>query len=170
MIDTAVVEDFFAQRRIAVVGVSDEKNSFARAVFCELRRRGYETFSVHPTVDTVDGEPCYPDLASVPRDVEIDGVIVMVNRATSAAVVQQCIDRRIRRVWLFKGLGGSGSVSDEAVALCRDNGIAVIEGACPFMFLAPVGTFHRVHRAFRRLNGSVGKIDRPIGRPITTDA
>ena len=37
------------------------------------------------------------------------------------------------RVWLFKGLGGPGALSDEAVQLCHDNKIDVVAGACPLM-------------------------------------
>jgi hypothetical protein len=31
--------------------------------------------------------------------------------------------------------------------------VAVVEGACPLMFLEPVGWFHRAHRGIRRIKG-----------------
>lgn len=46
-------------------------------------------------------------------------------------------------------------MSPEAVALCREHGIEVVDGACPLMFSEPVGWFHRVHRVGRRLTGHV---------------
>ena len=49
-------------------------------------------------------------------------------------------------MWLHKGIG-HGSVSAEAVGLCRLQGVRLIEGACPFMFLDPVRGVHRFHRA-----------------------
>ena len=58
-------------------------------------------------------------------------------------------------MWLFKGIGGPGALSDEVVRLCEDNGIDVVAGACPLMFLEPVGWFHRLHRSARRHNGSL---------------
>ena len=61
----------------------------------------------------------------------------------------------VESVWLFKGIGGSGAVTDEAMALCAENGLTVVAGACPLMFLEPVGWFHRLHRGVRRLNGSL---------------
>ena len=75
----------------------------------------------------------------------------------ATAVVQQCIECGVPRVWLFQGIGGAGAVSDDAVALCRTHGVEVVAGACPLMFLEPVGAAHRFHRFMRRLNGGVGE-------------
>jgi uncharacterized protein len=155
VIDTSTVEEFLAHRRLAVVGVSDQRGSFARTVYQQLRDHGYEVAAVHPSAVTVADDPCYPDLASVPG--ELDGVIVMVNPGVAADVVRDAAALGIPRVWLFKGLGGPGAVSDEAVELCQQHGIAVVPGACPMMFLEPVGWFHRLHRGMRRRNGSLAR-------------
>jgi predicted CoA-binding protein len=80
----------------------------------------------------------------------------MVSSDHAAEVVQACIDRGIPRVWLHKGLGPS-SVSDEAVGLCKEHGIEVVDGACPMMFAEPVGWFHRMHRGERKLTGRLPK-------------
>jgi predicted CoA-binding protein len=82
-------------------------------------------------------------------------VIVMVGQDRAAGVVRQAVTRGVGHVWLFKGLGGDGAVSDEALALCEQHGIEVVAGACPLMFLEPVGWFHRIHRSARRHNGSL---------------
>jgi predicted CoA-binding protein len=163
MIDPAACREFLSHRRLAVVGASDDAKNFGGSIFKELVKRGYEAVPVNPNVETVEGRAAYPDLASVPG--ELDGVIVMVSRDRSAVVVRAAIDRGVRRVWLFQGLGGAGSVSDEAVALCRASGVSVIPGACPFMFLEPVGWFHRVHRAARRMKHAVGP---DAGEPVPT--
>ena len=155
MIDPAQVQDFLAGARIAVVGASDDPKSFARTICHELRKHGYDPVAVNPNASIVDGNPCYPDLASVPG--ELDGVVVMVHRDRAAGVIEACVARGVRRVWLFKGIGGGGAVSDRAVELCRAHGISVIAGACPLMFLEPVAGVHRLHRAVRRLNRSLAR-------------
>lgn len=153
-IDPAGATAFLNHRRLAVVGASDAADNFGKTVYRELRGRGYDVVAVNPHVTTVMGDRCYPDLASVPG--EIDGVIVMVPKARAVEVVAQCVDQGVPRVWLFKGFGGAGAVSDTAVRLCERNGIEVVAGACPFMFLEPVKGGHRFHRALRRLNRSLG--------------
>lgn len=156
MIDTATATAFLAQRRIAVVGASDDKASFGGTIYRALRDHGYDVVAVNPNAEAVADDPCYPDLAAVPTPV--DGAIVMVSQANAPGVVQDCVEQRVPRVWLFKGLGGPGALSDQAVKLCEDNGIDVVAGACPLMFLEPVGVPHRVHRALRRLNGSLARV------------
>lgn len=143
-----VVDDFLAGHRIAVVGASDDQKNFARTIYVELKSHGYEPVAVHSTEVTVDGDPAFGDLASVPGD--LDGVIVMVSAERAAGVVADCIELGIHKVWLFRGLGGDGAVSQEAVRSCTEADIAVVPGACPLMFLEPVGWFHRLHRSARQ--------------------
>lgn len=155
MIDERDVEDFLSFHRYAVVGASEDKDNFGGTICREMTSRGYDVVAVHPRAKSVDGIAAYADLASVPGD--LDGVIVMVPADRSADVVRACLQRGVERVWLFQGASGGGSVSPEAVELCQQHGIQVIAGACPMMFLKPVGWFHRVHRAARRQNGSLVK-------------
>lgn len=143
MVSRAVVDDFLAQRRLAFVGVSHDPKEFSASVYRELKEHGYELSPVNPNAAEVDGDACVGSVAELTG--ELDGAIVMVPAAASAEVVQQCIDRGIPRVWLHKGAGPS-SVSEDAVALCRDHGIEVVDGACPMMFLDDAAWFHRVHR------------------------
>ena len=153
-IDRRQVDDFLAQRRFAVVGVSDTTGNFGLSVYRELCDKGYDVVPVNPRLPEVEGETCYPDLASVPG--ELDGVIVMVRGERAADVVRECAAVDVPRVWLFRGIG-AGAVSDEAVELCHEHSIDVVAGACPFMFLEPVRSVHRLHRGVSRLTGRLAK-------------
>jgi predicted CoA-binding protein len=150
VVSTSVIDDFLAQRRLAFVGVSHDPNEFSAAVYRELKGHGYELFPVNPHAEQVDGDASVGSVADLPDG--IDGAIVMVPADSSAAVVTDCIDRGIPRVWLHKGAGPS-SVTEEAVALCRDHGIEVVDGACPMMFMEDASWFHRVHRWGREVTG-----------------
>jgi hypothetical protein len=70
-------------------------------------------------------------------------------------VVEDAAAANIRQVWLFKGIGGKGSVSDAVMVACERHHIEPIAGACPLMFLEPVKGAHRLHRAIRRRRGAV---------------
>jgi predicted CoA-binding protein len=153
MIEQSTVDGFLAQRRIAVVGASDDKQNFGGVVLRALLDHGYDAVGVNPHSTTAAGVPCWPDLASVPGPV--DGVVVMVPAAASAEILKAAIARGVTHVWLFRGIGGHGAVTDEAVALCQEHHVSVIAGACPLMFLEPVGFGHRMHRTVRRVKGAV---------------
>lgn len=161
MIDTADISAFLAGHRIVVVGASDDRKKFGNTVFRAFRDHGYETVAVNPNAATVEGTTCYSSLTGVPGS--IDGVVVMVDRSRSAHVVRDCAARGVRRVWLFKGVGAPGAVSDEALIVCAQSGIEVIAGACPLMFLEPVPAFHKLHRAIRRAKGAVSREPVRIG-------
>ena len=156
MIDPAVAMEFLSRSRIAVVGASDDPKNFGRTVYKELRKHGFDAVAVNPNASTVDGDRCYGNLAAVPGDV--DGVIVMVQRDRAVDAVRECASRGVKRVWLFRGIGSPGAVSDEAIELSAAEGIEVIPGACPMMFLEPVAGVHKFHRAMRRMNHSLAKV------------
>ncbi len=70
-------QDFLAQRRIAVAGVSRQKGGAhsGNGIYQRLKDRGYEVFAVNPNTDTIeDGEPCYRSLDAIPGGV--DGVVI----------------------------------------------------------------------------------------------
>lgn len=150
MVSTAVIEEFLAHRRLAFVGASHDPKEFSAGVYRELKSRGYELHPVNPRAEEIDGDPCVASVAGLPDGIE--GAIVMVPPGAAEAVVQECIDHGIERIWLHKGAGPS-SASEEAVALCREHGIEVVDGACPMMFLEGAAWFHRLHRWGRDTTG-----------------
>lgn len=138
---------FLAARHIALVGVSRNPKSFANAVYRRLASGGRIVYPVNPNADAVEGVRCFPSLADAPDP--LDGVLVMVNPQAAQDVVRAAIARGVPMVWLHRG-AGMGAVSPEAVALCREHDVEVVDGACPMMFDEPVGAFHRMHRLFVR--------------------
>ena len=140
-VDT-LVEDFLAQKKIAVVGVSDKRETGCNLAYRKFKEAGYQVSAVNPHIESFEGDPCYPDLGSIP-DVP-DGVFILTNPRITDEVVQQCVDLGIQRVWMHclmgtkPGLAASmTSVSPEAVRICKENGIEVIPGTCPNQFLKP---------------------------------
>lgn len=152
-VSVEAAEAFLAGERIAVVGASDEKGNMGEVILRDLWLHGHKVVPVHPTARLVGGHRCHPTIGDVPGPV--DGAVVVVPADAAVEVVRQCIAAGVPAVWLFKGIGGRGAVSDEAVELCREAGVAVVPGACPLMFTRPVGAVHRVHRIARRARGAL---------------
>ena len=148
--------DFLAQKRIAVAGVSREDGGQhgGNVVYQRLRDRGYSVFPVNPNADEVEGDKCYRDIASIPNGV--DAVVIATNPADSVAVMQECVDAGITRVWMHRSFG-TGSVSDEATKLGQDNGVTVIAGGCPLMFPPTNDVGHNIMRVMLNIGGKVPK-------------
>src|SRR5262249_59136684 len=66
---------FLANKRVAVTGVSrTPKTHGSNNVYRRLPERGYQVFAVNPHTGPDHGDPCYPDLASIPGRVQAGGV------------------------------------------------------------------------------------------------
>src|SRR6188508_320378 len=123
--------DFLTCHRIAVTGVSREpKEHGANIVYTRLKERGYEVFAVNPNTDTVEGDPAYPDLTSIPGGAE--AVVIATRPERAEATVREAANLGMTRVWMHGSVGGS-SVSPSATSLGRQLGMVVIDGGCPLM-------------------------------------
>jgi predicted CoA-binding protein len=146
---------FLAKKRIAVTGVSrNPQGHGGNVVYQRLKQRGYEVFAVNPHAETVEGDPCYRSLKSIPGGV--DAVVIATNPERAGATIAECADLGITRVWMHRG-PGAGSVDPEAAAYGRSVGIEVIDGGCPCMFAQTADVGHKVMRFFLSLSGNVPK-------------
>jgi uncharacterized protein len=136
--------EFLAHRRVAVTGVSrTPKTHGSNTVYRRLRDRGYEVFAVNPNADTVEGDPAYQDLKSIPGGVQ--AVVIGTRPELAEGTMRECAELGIKQVWMHRG-PGAGSVSDAAADYGRRRGITVIDGGCPLWF-APVSDFgHKITR------------------------
>ncbi len=137
-----MVHDFLAQKKIAVVGVSDKRETGCNMAYQKFKTKGYQVFAVNPRIQTFNGDPCYPDLKSLPEKPE--AVFILASPKVTDQIVQQCVDLGVKRVWMHCMMGtkpglaaNMTSVSQDAVQKCRENGITVIPGSCPNQFLDP---------------------------------
>jgi predicted CoA-binding protein len=144
------IEDFLAQKRIAMVGISREPKSFSVALFEELCRRGYDVIPVNPNTPNVLGRRCFARLQDIQPPVE--AALLMTSPAITDTVVSDCAEAGIRRVWMYRA-AGKGAVSPKAIAFCQESGMQVVPGQCPFMFLPGAETVHRLHGFVRKITG-----------------
>jgi predicted CoA-binding protein len=145
-------EEFLAQKRIAVAGVSRDSKQPANLVYRRLRETGHEVFAVNPNTDQAEGDECFARVSDIPGGV--DGVVVVTTPMVAEDVVADCATANVPRVWLHRGIG-PGSTSEAAVAYCREHAIRVIPGACPNMFGATADGGHRCMRAMLQVTGKI---------------
>ncbi len=155
-------DEFLAQRRIAVAGVSRDSKQSANLIYRRLRDTGCETFAVNPNAGEVEGDRCYPSVRDIPDGV--DGVVIVTTPEQALVVAADCVAARVPRVWLHRGMG-PGSSSAEAVRFCREHDISVIPGGCPNMFGAISDPGHKCMCAMLRVTGKIPRrLDYPAVR------
>lgn len=151
----ARVEDFLAQKRIAIAGVSrdNRRHPVGNLIYRRLKNTGHQVFAVNPSLDTFEGERCYPDVQSIPGGV--DGVVIATRPEATERIVHDCNDAGVPRVWMHQSVSKGSSVSQEAVRYCREHDITVIAGACPMMY-GPGADFG--HSCMRWILGVTGRL------------
>jgi uncharacterized protein len=152
-----LIKDFLAQKKIAVVGVSDRRETGCNGAYKRFKDAGYTVSAVNPRITTYEGSPCYPNLKSIPE--KPDAVFILANPKVTDQIVLECVDLGIKHVWMHCMMGtkpglaaNMTSVSVDAVRMCQENDIQVIPGACPNQYLnADFG--HKMMRVMFRTLG-----------------
>lgn len=145
-----MIEDFLGQKRIAMVGVSRDPKHFSVALLEELCRRGYDIVPVNPNAPSINGHRSFAHVQDIQPPVK--AALLMTSPEITEAVVADCFAAGISQVWMYRA-GGKGAVSAKAVAFCREKGMEVIPGQCPFMFLPGAAGVHRFHGFIRKITG-----------------
>jgi len=110
---------------VAVVGLSDDPARDSNSVARYLQANGYRIVPINPKLDSVLGEPAYPDLASIPGEIAIDVVDVFRRPEHVPEIVEAAIARGAKAVWMQLGVHHR-----EAAARARDAGLTVVENRC----------------------------------------
>ena len=115
---------------IAVVGCSATPTRTSHKIARYMQERGYRIVPVNPNYDEVLGEPCYPDLPSVPADVEIDIVDIFRAPQHTANMVRSTIERVEETgnrplIWTQRGVSSS-----EAEEVAEEAGLPYVRNRC----------------------------------------
>jgi predicted CoA-binding protein len=110
-------------KTIAVVGYSDRPDRPSYQIAQFLQRRGYDVYPVNPTLESIDGKTCYPNVQAIP--VQIDLVDVFRRPEYMDAVVDDAIAAGAKAVWMQLGIHDEASFQ-KAV----DAGLDVVSNQC----------------------------------------
>ena len=110
-------------KTIAVVGLSPDPARPSHGVARYLQAQGYRIIPVNPIVEEILGEKSYPDLASLPE--EVDVVDIFRRSRHVPAIVEAAIAKGARAVWMQEGI-----VHQEAAARAREAGLMVVTDRC----------------------------------------
>jgi uncharacterized protein len=139
----ADINEFVAQKKLALVRASRNKPIRGVSIDKELMSKGYSVAVVY-----LEDEGPGSKLSDLKEPV--GGVIIAVPPDRTEKAVLQVIEAKIPRVWMQKG-----SESAAAVRLCKEKGISAVQGQCIMMFAEPVRSFHAFHRGVLKLFGKL---------------
>ena len=120
------IKDLLQQtKHIAVVGLSPKSKRPSHQVAKSMQGYGYHIIPVRPAVDEVLGEKAYASLLEVPDPIDLVDVFRAPDKITP--IIDACIDRGVKAVWLQDG------VVNEAEALrAQATGMMVVMDRCVY--------------------------------------
>lgn len=122
--DATIRKILFTSRTIVIVGCSAKEHRDSNMIARLLIQRGHRVFPVNPNYDSVLGLKCYPDLLSVPADVEM--VDVFRRSEFVAGVTDQAIECGAKILWTQLGV-----YDEEAARRAQQAGLIVVMDRCP---------------------------------------
>ena len=121
--DKELIEILKSYKKIAIVGLSNKPERDSYIVAKYLLENGYKIIPVNPNISSVFGIKSYPDLLSVPEDVEI--VDIFRRPEYVDGVVKQAIIKGAKVIWMQLGV-----INEKAAEEAEKAGLKVIMNRC----------------------------------------
>jgi predicted CoA-binding protein len=144
------IQDFFKRKKWPLQEFQGMIKSSEPTYFKELKKKGFDVIPINPNTDEIYGEKCYRNVNDIPEGFQ--SVVVVTNKEQTAEVVSQCIDKKVKNVWIQQM-----SQTPEALDLIKDKNINLIANQCVMMFLEPVSGIHKFHGQIKKLFGKYPK-------------
>lgn len=124
--DDVIIREILAHaRRIAVVGLSPDPNRPSHQVAKGMMEAGYEIIPVNPNANRILGLKSFDDLSFVTDTINM--ATVFRNPKHVPAIVELCIEKNVRNLWLQEGV-----IHREAAQKAAEHGIHVVMDRCMY--------------------------------------
>jgi uncharacterized protein len=111
-------------KTIAVVGLSDKPERDSYGIAGVLQKSGYKIVPVNPMIEESLGEKSYPDLKSIPFDIDI--VNVFRKPEDVPPIIDQALETNAHTIWLQTGI----TVADDIADKVEEAGKTLIQDRC----------------------------------------
>jgi predicted CoA-binding protein len=91
----------YANKNIAVFGVSQDPSKYGYKIFATLLEKGFSVYAINPKGGEVLGEKIYSSLKEIP--VSIDVAVLVIPQKALLNAVKQCESGGVKEVWFQPG-------------------------------------------------------------------
>ncbi len=150
MVTKEVIQNFLAQKKMAIAGVSRNPDKFGYKVYEELNNKGYELYPINPNIDSINGNKCYNDVSSLPSHVK--HLLILTPKSQTDKTLREAINKGITQIWVQQM-----SETEDTIKIAEEFQVEPIMKKCIFMFAEPVAGFHNFHRTLLKIFGMLPK-------------
>ncbi|MHB1126912.1 MAG: acetate--CoA ligase family protein [Bacillota bacterium] len=140
--DIKSLKPLFEPQSIAVIGASPNYMKPSGQPVSSLVESGYAgaIYPVNPNYEEIKGLKCYPDLTSIPG--EVDMAIIAVGAALTLDALRSCMDKGVKGAVVltsgFGEVGGEGTeMQKEMTRIAQESGMRICGPNCMGIFSYP---------------------------------
>ena len=155
---------FFNPRAIAIIGASTDVRTINGKPLHYLQRHGFAggLYPVNPKYPEIGGVGCYPDLKSIPNDIDL--ALIVVNYKLVPAMIEQCAAKHVPFATIFSsGFAEAGEegrrVQRRVAELAAEAGIRICGPNCQ----GAVDLYHHTAAAFSASLDPQPFVQGPVG-------
>ena len=123
MNDIDIITKILKMKTIAVVGFSPKKERPSHYVSMYMKDNGYDVIPVNPGHKEIAGMTCYPDLESIPEQVDV--VDIFRRSEFVLPIVDSAIYISAKAIWMQDRV-----FHEDAAQKAKDSGLLVIMNNC----------------------------------------
>lgn len=168
-------------RSVAVIGASAEPTRIGGIIVSVLQRYKFpgQVFLVNPKYEEIQGFRCYPSLAGIPADAEIDVAIVYLSTNQVNEVVRACGERGVKGLAIitagFAEVGGDGvrlqheltaTANSYDMAMCGPNSAGIANFVADFVAYGTTNFIDLAH--IKKGNAALLSASGALGNTIFT--
>ncbi len=112
---------FLSAPSFAVVGASDDPSKYGHRCYVCYLRNDRTAYPVNPNASTVLGNPAFPNLASLPENVE--SISIITPPAVTDHIIDEAIAAGVKNIWIQPG-----AECWPAIERAEEHGLNVIAG------------------------------------------
>lgn len=123
------IDTFLAGQVYGVIGASRDRSKYGNKVLRCYVQHDLKVYGINPKETEIEGQPCVPDVASLPEPVH--GVSIITPPHITEQIMPQIAKAGIKHVWMQPG-----AESEQALILGEELGLNVIgDGSCLLVVL-----------------------------------
>ena len=152
-----MLEALLVPKTVAVIGASRQPGKVGYEITANLIQGGFkgELVPVNPNATEILGRPCYPDLQTAGKKIDLS-IVVVPSKAVKAAV-ESSINAGAQAIVVisagFKEVGPAGAaLEQEIAAYCASRGVRLMGPNC----LGHINTNHSMNASFAKQMPEVG--------------
>ena len=123
------IDEFLKGKAFGVVGASRDRAKYGNKILRCYLQHGLTAYPINPKETEIEGQPCFPDIESLPESVH--GISIITPPPVTETIIPQASKAGIQHVWMQPG-----AESTNAISLGEELGLSVIgDGSCLLVVL-----------------------------------